>query len=306
MFFAMATARLIADPKRWLHEGSSLAEVTGHEPTATASWLRQRFPASVSCPLATQPRRSAHLERVRARFGDFTVQEVRPETNTERGLLATYLFASPDVLADPDRPRSSGSDGTVQLEEHAGLAEELDAALCWVVGEIAERGTPLEQMALVVPRLDPYAALLAARIEALLPDSVCVLGGLPATSTSAGARIAMLLDTLNGYLHVAALTELLPVLDLGTEDVFVMSRADAIDTMYTLGTTGGSPCVSRRCARNGFPVAPRRASHSNTRSREAKRKRKIRLEKRADGSGGSRISKPSLARSKRWTASRVS
>ncbi len=249
-----ATARLIADPQRWPYEGSTLAEATDHEPAAIASWLRA-IPRIRIVSIATQPRRSAHVERMRARFGDLALQEVKPEADTERGLLATYLFASPDVLADPDRPRSSGSDGTVQLEEHAGLAEELDAAVSWIVGHVAERGTPLEQIGLVVPRLDPYAALLAARIDELLPDSVCVLGGLPATSTSAGARIAMLLDTLDGYLHVAALAELLPALDLGSEDVF-LSRADAIDTMYALGTAGGSPAFPA----GALEWLPRRAS----------------------------------------------
>ncbi|MGE3456925.1 MAG: PD-(D/E)XK nuclease family protein [Kofleriaceae bacterium] len=257
-----ATVRLIADPQRWPFEGPSLAEATGHEPAVLVSWLLA-IPGNRIVSIATRPRRSAYLERVRARFGDLALQEIESETSSERGLLATYLFAAPDVLADPERARSAGSDGTVQLEEHAGVAEELDAAVNWIIGEVAERGTPLEHIGLVVPRLDPYAALLATRIEELLPDSVCVLGGVPATSTSAGARIAMLLGALGGYLHVASLAELLPVLDLGVEDVF-LSRADAIDTMYALGTAGGSPAFPA----GALEWLPRRASACVTLARE--------------------------------------
>lgn len=233
-----ATARLLAKPMLWPFGGPSLVEVTGHETMAMAKWLCA-IPRVRVVSIATQPRRSAYVERVRARYGDLTLQDIDTVTTSELGLLATYLFSSPDVLAAKDRPRSLGNDGTFQIEEHAGLDEELDAAVTWVIGEIGDCGTSLEQIGIVVPRIDPYAALLSARLEALLPDRVCVLGGVPAIGTSAGARISTILRALAGHLHLDVLAELLPIVELSTDDVH-LSRRDAIAALYELGTVGGS------------------------------------------------------------------
>ncbi|MBA3461797.1 MAG: PD-(D/E)XK nuclease family protein [Deltaproteobacteria bacterium] len=233
-----ATARLVAEPAVWPFAGACLVEVSGHEDMVMANWLRA-IPRTRIVAIETQPRRTAYVERVRARFGELALQQIETVTTSELGLLAAYLFSAPDVLTALDRPRSLGNDGTVQLEEHAGVEEEMEAAVSWVIGEVGDCGAPLEQIGIVVPKLDPYAALLSARLEVLLPDSVCVLGGVPATSTSAGARIAMLLRALAGYLHLDVLAELLPVVDLGAGDVF-LSRSDAISALYELGTVGGS------------------------------------------------------------------
>jgi hypothetical protein len=233
-----ATARLTANRNAWPFAGSSLVEVSGHEDMAMANWLCA-IPRSRIVSIATQPRRTAYVERMRARFGELALQEVETATTNELGLLATYLFSAPDVLSAADRTRSMGNDGTVQLEEHAGLEEELDAAVSWVIGEVGDCGTPLEQIAIVVPQLDPYAALLSARFEVLLPDSVCVLGGIPAISTSAGARISMLLRALSRHLHLDVLADLLPAFELSSEKLF-LSRKDAIEVLYELGTVGGS------------------------------------------------------------------
>ncbi len=236
-----ATARLKNDPTEWAYGGSCLVEVSGHETVMMASWLNA-IPRVRIVSIATQPRRSAYVDRVRARYGDFALQDIETVTTNELGLLAKYLFSAPDVLAAQERPRSMGNDGTLQIEEHAGLDEELEAAVTWVIGEIGDCGTSLEQIGIVVPYIDPYAGLLASRLEALLPDSVCVLGGVPATSTSAGARIATLLRALEGYLHIDVLAELVPILELPSDDV-QLSRRDAIAALYELGTVGGSAAL---------------------------------------------------------------
>lgn len=233
-----ATCRLGADPSLWPFGGACLAEVTGHESMAMASWLRA-IPSVRIVSITTQPRRPEYVERVRARFGDLALQDIETATTSELGLLATYLFSAPEVLAAPDRPRSMGNDGTVQLEEHAGLDEEIDAAVTWVIGEISDCGTALEQIGIVVPQLDPYAALLSSRLDALIPDSVHVLGGVPATSTSDGARIATALRALAGHLHIDVLAELLPILALASDDL-QLSRRDALAVLYELGSVGGS------------------------------------------------------------------
>lgn len=233
-----ATQLVAADASLWPYGGHCLIAVTGHEPVAMANWLRA-IPRGRIVAVATQPRRSAYVERVRARYGELALQQIETVTTSELGLLATYLFSAPDVLNAADRPRSLGNDGTVQFEEHAGLEEELEAAVSWVIGEVGDCGTPLEQLCIVVPRIDPYAALLSARLDVLMPDSVCVLGGVPAVGTSAGARTATILRALLGHLHIDVLAELLPILELASDDVH-LSRGDAIAALYQLGTVGGS------------------------------------------------------------------
>lgn len=233
-----ATSHLTDDPRLWSFAGPSLIEVTGDETIAMAGWLTA-IPRARIVSIATQPRRSAYVERVRHRYGDFALQEIETPTTNELGLLATYLFSSPDVLAAETRPRSMGNDGTLQIEEHAGLEEELEATVTWVIGEIGDCGTSLEQIGIVVPHLDPYASLLLSRLEALLPESVCVLGGVPATSTSAGARISTFLRALAGHVHIDVLAELVPILQLPADGIH-LSRRDAIAALYELGTLGGS------------------------------------------------------------------
>lgn len=233
-----ATARLAAEPSLWPFGGPCLAEVTGHENMAMASWLRA-IPRARIVSIATQPRRPEYVQRVGARFGELALQDIETATTSELGLLATYLFSAPEVLAAPGRPRSMGNDGTVQLEEHAGLDEEIDAAVTWVIGEISDCGTALEQIGIVVPRLDPYAALLSSRLDALIPDSVHVLGGVPATGTSDGARIATALRALAGHLHIDVLAELLPIVALASDEL-QLSRRDALAVLYELGSVGGS------------------------------------------------------------------
>ena len=90
-----------------------------------------------------------------------------------------------------ERPRSQGPDGSVDLEEHAGVEDELEATAGWVARQVAD-GTPLEEIAVLVPDLDPLAGLVAGRLgrlpwhDGVFP--VCVVGGLPLVAFAAGAR----------------------------------------------------------------------------------------------------------------------
>ena len=232
-----ATALLRADQTLWPFGGSCLTEITGHEHVALAQWLRA-IPNMRVVLADVQPRRSAYVERATALFGEVPVVEIANPHRSERDLLAQFLFARPDLLTNPSRPRSDGEDGTVQIEEHSGVEEELDAAVAWVIGEVGERATPFEQIATIVPRLDPYAGMLVGRLAGVCDDAVHVVGGLPAIETSAGARVATVLRALSGYLHVDVLADVLPILKL-TDDVH-LSRRDAITALYELGTAGGS------------------------------------------------------------------
>lgn len=233
-----ATERLQADPSLWPFGAPCLAEVGGHESVVLARWLRTIPGISLRYQSAS-PRRARHDERVDYLFGDLADEASTPPHRTERDLLAAYLFAPPDLITDSTRPRSTGPDGTVHLEEHAGVEAELDAAVTWVVAEIAEHNTPLEQIAIVIPRIDPLASLLAERLTELAPDSAHVIGGVPSTSTAAGARIHTVLTALASNLHIDELADLLPLLTLADEDL-TLSRRDAIELLDLLGTAGGS------------------------------------------------------------------
>jgi hypothetical protein len=240
----------------WPFSGPTLVEVTGHESAVLARFVRAIPNVSLAYDVA-QPERRTHAERVKALFGlgspAHTTVPATPAARadaslTERVLLQRYLFAPPEVLTMKERPRSAGPDGTVQLEEHAGLEEELDATVTWVLGEIAEHGTPLEQIAIVVPSLEPYAPLLVDRLAALAPTPdddppVHVVGGLPASGTFAGARALAVVRALRAHLHVDEVAELLPALRLpasGDGEELHLTRKDALSALYELGTVGGS------------------------------------------------------------------
>ncbi len=78
-----------------------------------------------------------------------------PKTaGSERNLLASFFFEAPLVLASPARPRSDGPDGTVGIDEHAGVEAEVEAAAAWAARQIAE-GTALEEIAILAPARDP-------------------------------------------------------------------------------------------------------------------------------------------------------
>jgi len=102
---------------------------------------------------------------------------------SERAILTSYLFEPPAVLADGARARSAGPDGTVDIEEHAGLESELEAAADWVARQVLD-GTPLEDIAVLAPAIDPLAGLLVERLSRLpWPDGTeyrpSIINGLP-------------------------------------------------------------------------------------------------------------------------------
>ncbi|MFW6052163.1 MAG: PD-(D/E)XK nuclease family protein, partial [Myxococcota bacterium] len=162
----------------------------------------------------------------------------------EIDLLHRYFLAAPDQLAHPDRPRSAGPDGSVHLEEHSGVDEEIEAAATWVTREVLEHGTPLEDIAILVPTADPWLALVTQRLRQIpwpgegdLP--VCVAEGLPFASTDAGTRVLTVLRALEGYLDAGSMERLLPLLKT-TDDAPRMDPGDALELAWSLGTAGGS------------------------------------------------------------------
>ncbi|MGH7393324.1 MAG: PD-(D/E)XK nuclease family protein, partial [Candidatus Rokuibacteriota bacterium] len=178
----------------WPYAGPALAMATGHESGAQARFLRA-LPGVTIGLLAARPLRERHLERVATLYGPrarHALAEVEPRpAGSELSILAAYLFEAPRILADAGRPRSAGPDDTVRLEEHSGIDAEVEAAADWVAEQVAD-GVALEDIAVLVPAVDPVGGLVAERLARLpwrdgtLP--VHVAGGLPLVGTAAGAR----------------------------------------------------------------------------------------------------------------------
>lgn len=241
----LAAAQLLAKGARPA-TGPVVAAVTGRETAALARFVTA-LPGATLALLAARPRRERHLSRVEALYGRpareaLAIAPLPEATATERDLLARFIFSSPALLADPSRPRSKGPDGTVELSEHSGVEEELEAAADWVARELLERRTPLERVAVLVPSKGPLLPLLAARLGRLpwngraLP--VHVAGGLPLIASGGGARALAVLRALAGFLPAGALAEVLPALK--TPDGKHLSIDDAVALAWSLGTVGGN------------------------------------------------------------------
>jgi RecB family exonuclease len=227
--------------------GPVLAAVTGRESAVQARFLRA-LPGATIALFATRPPRDRHLQRVEALFGPEARAALAapppPSGKAERDLLARYLFAPPEVLADPKRPRSQGPDGTVSLEENAGVESEIEAAAEWVVREVLEHRTPLEEVAVLVPAHDPLAPMVASRIARLPwkggPFPVHVAGGIPLAATAGGARALALVRALRSYLPAELVAELLPALRAPVGDREHLTASEALRVAWGVGTVGGN------------------------------------------------------------------
>jgi superfamily II DNA/RNA helicase len=243
-----AAVLLERDSGAWPFAGAVLATASGETSAAEARFVRAIPDARIALH-GGRPLREQYLERVGRLFGGgavTAVQSAAPErgASTERDLLAAYLFERPDLLADPDRPRSGGPDGTVHFEEHPGVDAEIEAAADWVARQVFEHRTPLEDIAVLIPAIDPLAGLVVDRLrrlpwpEGVLP--ICVAGGLPLTGCAAGARVLATVRALRQGLAVEPLADLLPAIRTGNEDRRHLARGAALDLAYALGCVGGS------------------------------------------------------------------
>jgi hypothetical protein len=235
-------------PGTWPFWGSALAFVGGEITAAEARFLRA-VPEIVVGLLASRPARERYLNRMDALLGREVGNALRSTaapkvSGTERDLIASYLFEPPVLLADPDRLRSTGPDHTVDIEEHSGVEAEIEATADWVARQIAS-GTALEEIAVLVPALDPLVGLVADRLARLpwrdgsIP--VHVAGGLTATCFSAGARALAVVRALRAYLAAGALADVIPALRSSATNGRHLSRGAAMDLVWSFGTVGGNP-----------------------------------------------------------------
>lgn len=152
---------------------------------------------------------------------------------------------SPAGLLLPALPSSTetspGPDGTVHLEEHSGVEEELQSAIEWVSRQVLDHKVPLERIAILLPQIDPYAFMLVERLGSLpfdkslpfaTPLPVYVASGVPATTQADGSRLLALLNTLEEHLSADSIARLLPYLRLAEEDG---DENDDVDESETAG-----------------------------------------------------------------------
>ncbi|MGH8699292.1 MAG: hypothetical protein ACREVS_22595, partial [Burkholderiales bacterium] len=114
-------------------------------------------------------------------------------------------------------------------------------------------GIALEDIAVLLPSLDPLAALVAERIARLpwhdgsvpvdgVPAMpVHIAGGLPLIGTAAGARALAVVRALRAHLGGNALADVLPALRTTGDNGRHLSRGAAMDLVWSLGTAGGNP-----------------------------------------------------------------
>jgi hypothetical protein len=245
---ALGEASAVVSAKTWPFAGATLAAVTGHESAVQARFVRAIPSVKVTLREA-RPYRAEHLERLRLLFGTdvaTTPTAPLPSSGRERDLLAAYLFEPPEATGSAGRKWSTGPDdpSTVELEEHAGIESEIEAAADWVAQRVLA-GTPLEDIAVLTPGNRDLAERASERLQrlpwkdGLLP--VFLAEGRSAATSAAGARIMAIVRALRAWLSAEALAGVLPSLNAPSENRKHLSRDEAIGVVYSLGTLGGSP-----------------------------------------------------------------
>jgi RecB family exonuclease len=154
------------------------------------------------------------------------------------------------------RERSKSIDGTVHLEVHAGVDEELRAATDWVAGQVRAK-VSLERVAIFAPETDPWLGMLHDRLAGLpwpADAPIYVAGGLPVRERPAGMRFLALIDALSAGLRVQELLRVIPSLKVGESH---LSPGQALALVSGCGTIGGSP-VDLKGAEAWLPGLERR------------------------------------------------
>lgn len=232
----------------------ALAILTGGETGVVAAFLRARSATSLAF-LGARPLTASLLERMGALWGEdaastiHTAAPPRPAGSRSES-LAAWMFEDVEIRSTvaPLPP-----DPSLSLEEHPGADEEIEAAVDWVGREILTKGTPLGEIALLVPEPDPVASMLVARLARLPWPSeeppVYVAGGLPITFRGDGAQAIAAIHALSEGLPGERLVDLLPGLRMaptaeipGQESPWPtrLSRNQAIRVLVAIGAFGAT------------------------------------------------------------------
>ena len=295
---ARACAVVAGSPKLLAPFGPIFAMLTASPSTMLLRFLRAlpgcRAVLQDARPLRAGTQRWRELIRVHPPQGstlDSTPE--RPSSLPEIGLVHRFLFETPENLTAPERPRSRGADGSVDIEEYPGIEDELEAAAVWVTEQVAA-GVPLERIALVVPETEPYAEQLRDRLARLAGDPgdpairTYVAGGTALAASPAGRRLRGVLNAVARGLEAEATIRVLPWLrrfNQGSQGSERLSPSRAADIVYGSGIIGGSPGDSggmrewiprlerRQAAMRQLAVEPVAAAQTGTLATEEPEKR---------------------------------
>lgn len=166
------------------------------------------------------------------------------EVPSPRSPASSTGIALPALPAPPET--SPGPDGTVHLEEHSGVEEELQSAVEWISRQVLEHKVPLERIAILLPEIDPYAFMLVERLASLpfdkslpfaAPLPVYVASGVPARTQADGSRLLALLETLEEHLSADSISRFLPYLRLPENRHLTFAKS--LELAYSCGTLGG-------------------------------------------------------------------
>lgn len=249
-------------PARWLARAATLLAQTPtlgaslapalvtfvRAPSAVEARFAAALPDSRIAVLGARPVRSRFLERVEAVGDELRGVVARsappppPPRATDLGLVAAYLFADPGELP-AERQRNEQPDGTVLMEEHSGAEAELEAAADWVAAQVLERRRPLGDIAVLTPRADATAALLAARLARLPwqdgPLPVRLAGGRLLADTEPGVRALALVRALQEHLSLASLARILALLRRDGASRAPLGPGESVELANALGCAGG-------------------------------------------------------------------
>ena len=220
--------------------GSVLAVVTGFESAAEAQLLR-KLPRVTWLAWGVRPLRSQHLERSARLWGNACAEALRSapsasDPSSSLSVLHASLFGDRGPHAAPDDDRVRGA-------IYAGVHDEVEAAVGWVVEQLLEHGTPAREVAILSATAEPYGALLRARLATLPwgdgPSPTWSERGVPLAERGDGPRLALLLCALREGLAREALAPLLPIIATSTQEHRVRGLGRAWETLNFVAAVGG-------------------------------------------------------------------
>ena len=218
-----------------------LAVLTGFESLAELRLLRA-LPRICFARWLVRPASAAYGARASVVFGNVATRAstaaplAAPGTALAR--LQESLFGEPPAAPAP-------ADDSVRIVTYAGVHEEVEAAVGWVVEQIVVHERALGEIALLAPRAEVYASLLRARLSALplgvdqAPLRVHAEVPPPLDERADGLRLLQVLRALREGLSRDALAPLLPSLRGATEGRYVRGLSRAWELLNAVAVTGG-------------------------------------------------------------------
>lgn len=234
-----ATLQLASEPRR----GTTLAVVTGFESLAEARLLGA-LPDLHWGIWGVRTQHAWQLARLDRLFGPALAGAARaarlqPTAATALGRLQASLFTA--------APETGPADESLRIAIYAGVHEEVEAAVSWVVEQLVERGLRAQEIALLSPSAEPYAALLRARLSALPWPSKLEhehsQAKVPLCESSDGARLLCVVRALRAGLGRDWLAALLPLVAHDADDVRLWGLSRAWELLNELDAVGGEPAA---------------------------------------------------------------